>query len=159
MTKSSIVIGVVSDTHGLYRSELDQSLNGVDLILHAGDIGSRAVIEQLSLIAPVRAVAGNTDRFPLSEEYPETDVVEVKGKLIYIIHDLNKLDIDPVAAHISVVIAGHSHQAAIQYKNDVLFFNPGSAGPKRFKTTPSCGKLLIENELIIPEILIIKLEN
>lgn len=150
MRDGKTVIGVVSDTHGLFRPELQDLLKDSDLIIHAGDVGTTDIIQQLELIAPVRAVRGNTDRSPSLYHLPETDIVEVNGNLIYVLHDLSLLDLDPSAASVSVVVFGHSHRAHISEKNGVLYFNPGSAGPKRFRTTPGCGALHISGGEVQP---------
>ncbi|MFP4014011.1 MAG: metallophosphoesterase family protein [Chitinispirillaceae bacterium] len=145
MRDKETVIGVVSDTHGLFRPELRDLLKDSDLIIHAGDVGSTDILQQLELIAPVRAVRGNTDRSPSLYFLSETEMVQIDDYLIYVLHDLSLLDIEPSAASVSVVVFGHSHKAYIGQKNGVLYFNPGSAGPKRFRTTPGCGILRISN--------------
>jgi uncharacterized protein len=126
-------IGLISDTHGLMRPEALAALAGVSHIVHAGDIGSGEVLSQLRAIAPVTAVRGNNDKASWARGIPETDVLEVEGRTIYVLHDLKELDLDPVAAGFSVVVTGHSHKPAISKKDDVLYVNPGSAGPRRFK--------------------------
>ena len=126
-------IGVISDTHGLLRPEAVQALAGVVHIVHAGDIGSPEVIEELRQIAPVTAVRGNNDKGAWAREIPETDVLEMEGHSIFVLHDLNELDLDPAAAGFSVVVSGHSHKPARKEVDGVLFLNPGSAGPRRFK--------------------------
>jgi putative phosphoesterase len=141
-------IGVVSDTHGLLRPEvlsaLAESQPHLELILHAGDVGSVAVIDALSTVAPVRAVRGNVDGPPLSRQLPETDLVEVAGVSLYLIHDLARLDLEPVAAGVGAVIFGHSHAPASYRRDGVLFFNPGSAGPRRFDLPVSLGRIGID---------------
>jgi putative phosphoesterase len=126
-------IGVISDTHGLLRPAAAAGLQGVELIVHAGDIGQRRVLEGLEEIAPVVAVRGNVDRRELVGDHPRTRVVQVDGALLYVIHDLLELDIDPVAAGFQAVIFGHSHRPSIERRDGVLFLNPGAAGPRRFK--------------------------
>ena len=126
-------IGVISDTHGLLRPEVSQILSGVDLIIHAGDIGDLEILEELKKIAKVEAIKGNVDKGTWFDELPETKMFEFEGKWFYLIHNLNELDLDPKAAGIDVVISGHSHQPKIFYKNHVLYLNPGSAGKRRFK--------------------------
>ncbi len=140
-----IVIGVISDTHGLMRPEALAALQGSESILHAGDIGGAEILEQLKAIAPVVAVRGNVDKGAWSQALPETEVFEAGGVSVYILHDLTQLDLEPEAAGFQVVISGHSHVAKCESRNGVLFFNPGSAGPRRFKLPVSVGKLTLEN--------------
>jgi uncharacterized protein len=125
-------IGVISDTHGLVRPEALLALAGSDLIIHAGDIGAPEVLTQLQRIAPVVAIRGNNDRAPWASHLRDTDVVEVNGALVYVLHNVRELDLDPQAAGFSVVIAGHSHKPSIEQRGAVLYLNPGSAGPRRF---------------------------
>ena len=124
-------IGVISDTHRLMRPEALAALVGVEHIIHAGDIGSLAVVEALRKIAPVTAIRGNVDSVDFAREFPETAVMESGGMLIYIIHNLRELDLDPQAAGFAAVICGHSHDPMRETRNGVLYFNPGSAGPRR----------------------------
>jgi len=138
------VVGVIADTHGLLRPEAVAALASVDLIVHAGDIGSAALLDELARIAPVLAVRGNNDRGPWARAIAETQVVDAGGVLIYIIHDVAQLDLDPAAGGFGVVIAGHSHVPRNELKGGVLWFNPGSAGPRRFKLPISVGKILID---------------
>jgi putative phosphoesterase len=126
------LIGVISDTHGLLRPEAVKALAGVELIIHAGDIGNPQVLEALTRIAPVHAVRGNTDRGDWARDLPLTQIVEVGGVLIYVLHELFTLDLDPAAAGFAAVIFGHSHSPHMERKNGVLYLNPGSAGPRRF---------------------------
>jgi uncharacterized protein len=128
-----MLIGVISDTHGLLRPEALQALAGSELIIHAGDIGTPAVLEQLRTVAPVVAVRGNNDQVPWARDLKDTEVVEAGGALIYLLHDLNELDIDPAAAGMQAVVTGHSHKPNIERRDGVLYLNPGSAGPRRFK--------------------------
>jgi putative phosphoesterase len=125
-------IGVISDTHGLLRPQALAALAGSELIVHAGDIGTPAVLEGLRAIAPVVAVRGNNDHGAWARSLPASDVVEVAGRRLYVLHDVGDLDLDPGVAGIHAVIAGHSHRPAISRKDGVLFLNPGSAGPRRF---------------------------
>ncbi len=134
-------IGVVSDTHGLVRPEAVRALAGVDLILHAGDVGTPSVLDALGAIAPVKAVRGNIDRGPWARALPSTDVVEVGSTLLYLLHQLDQLDLDPRAAGFSAVVSGHSHRPSREYREGVLYLNPGSAGPRRFDL-PVCLALL-----------------
>ena len=139
-----MIIGVIADTHGLVRPEVIELFRGVSLIIHAGDIGSLAVLETLQEVAPVRAVGGNVDKGAWAESLPETDVVECSGCFIYLLHDLNTLDLDPATAGIQVVISGHSHRPGESRKNGVRYLNPGSAGPPRFKLPVTAALLRIE---------------
>jgi uncharacterized protein len=125
-------IGVISDTHGLLRPEAEQCLAGVELIVHAGDIGRPDVITGLQQIAPVIAIRGNVDTGHWAERYPDTKMVRLGGRSIYVLHDINELELDPVSCGIDVVISGHSHRPRIETIDDVLYLNPGSAGPRRF---------------------------
>lgn len=138
-----MLIGVISDTHGLLRPQAVEALQGVELIVHAGDIGSVDVVERLSEIAKVVAVRGNIDTGVWSEKYPLDEVVKVHGKHLYVLHNLNEIDLDPVAAGFDVVISGHSHKPLIHEKDGVLYVNPGSAGPRRFKLPVAVAMLKI----------------
>lgn len=126
-------IGVISDTHGLLRPEALSALAGVDHILHAGDVGDADILDTLREIAPVTAIRGNVDDWGPCSELPETDVVELAGRLFYLVHSSDWLDIKPEAAGIAMVVSGHSHQAGLETRGGVLYLNPGSAGPRRFK--------------------------
>ncbi len=125
-------VGVISDTHGLLRPEAVQALDGVDHILHAGDVGDPAILEELRKIAPVTAIRGNIDRVGACARLPATEVVELGGVSFYLLHDVKELDLDPRSAGIGVVVSGHSHKPAVEKKKGVLYLNPGSAGPRRF---------------------------
>jgi uncharacterized protein len=146
------IIGVISDTHSLLRPESMKLLYDADLIVHAGDIGSVSVLDKLSQIAPVTAVCGNIDKGPWANSLPENEVLEVDGQHLYVLHNLTDLDLDPVTAGFQVVISGHSHMPKMEKKDDVLYFNPGSAGPRRFKLPISLGRLVIEGSNIRGEI-------
>jgi putative phosphoesterase len=126
-------IGIVSDTHGLLRPEAEQGLAGVVHIVHAGDIGKADVLVRLRRIAPVTAVRGNIDTGDWAKDYPETQVVRLGERSFYVLHDLQELQIDPAVNGIDVVVSGHSHRPRIQTIDGVLYLNPGSAGPRRFK--------------------------
>jgi uncharacterized protein len=151
-------IGVISDTHGLMRPQALQALQGVDHIIHAGDIGSFAVIEELRKIAPVTAVRGNVDGKDWAIEFPTTTVAEFDGISLYIIHNLGSIDLDPNAAGFSAVIYGHSHVPTQEIRHGVLYFNPGSSGPLRFHLPPSVGLLLISGSQISGEIITLDVE-
>jgi uncharacterized protein len=144
MTARPVRIGVISDTHGLLRPEAVEALRGTDSILHAGDVGAPKILETLARIAPVTAVRGNVDTASWARALPQTEVVEAGGVSIYILHDLGQLDLKPEAAGFRVVVYGHSHQPKMEEKNGVLYFNPGSAGPRRFNLPLSVGQLVIE---------------
>jgi putative phosphoesterase len=135
--ESGFSLGVISDTHGYLRPEVFDALQGVDLIIHAGDIGNPLVLEGLRTIAPVKAVRGNVDRGPWVDSIPDTEVIMIGGRVLYVLHDLGMLDVDPVAAGFSGVISGHSHRPAVIRRDGLLFLNPGSAGPRRF-SLPVC---------------------
>jgi putative phosphoesterase len=126
-------IGIISDTHGLLRLEAVRRLSGVDHIIHGGDIGRPDIIEELRNIAPVTAIRGNVDNGDWAREYPETERVRFAGQSIFVLHDLRTLRIDPVMIGIDVIVSGHSHVPKIDTIGGVLFVNPGSAGPPRFK--------------------------
>lgn len=143
MTRQRWRIGVISDTHGLLRPEALAALQSVDRIVHAGDVGSPEVLQRLAAIAPVTAVRGNNDRGPWADALPLTDVLDVDGALLYVIHDVTELDLDPRAAGMAAVIAGHSHQPLAEERDGVLYFNPGSAGPRRFRLPISVGYLVV----------------
>lgn len=143
-------IGVISDTHGLLRPEALHALRGSEHILHAGDIGDPSILDELKTIAPVTAIRGNVDLAGPCSRLPATDLVQLAGRNIYMLHDRNALDLDPAAAGIAVVISGHSHQPAIQWHKGILYFNPGSAGPRRFSLPVSVGFLTITETGIEP---------
>jgi putative phosphoesterase len=137
-------IGVISDTHGLLRPEAVASLRGSDRIIHAGDIGNPAILDQLNEIAPVTAVRGNVDRAAWALKIPETNILEVEGFSVYVIHILQSLDLKPEAAGFAAVVYGHSHVPKQETKHGVLYFNPGSAGPRRFRLPVTVGLLSLE---------------
>jgi uncharacterized protein len=143
MIEKHVTLGVISDTHGLLRPEAVEALRGSDRILHAGDIGAPEILEALAKIARVTAVRGNVDTASWARVLPETEVVETGGVSIYILHDLGQLDLKPEAAGFRVIVFGHSHHPKIEEKNGVLYFNPGSAGPRRFSLPVSVGRLTI----------------
>ncbi len=138
-----MLIGVISDTHGLLRPQAVDALRGSARIIHAGDVGDPAILSKLSEIAPVVAVRGNVDRGGWAKTLPLTNLLEVEGVTIYILHNLENLDLKPEAARFAAVIYGHSHIPKHEVKNGVLYFNPGSAGPKRFRLPVTLGKLII----------------
>jgi uncharacterized protein len=139
-------IGVISDTHGLLRPQAVTALHGSSLIIHAGDVGCTDILDALRKIAPVVAVRGNIDRDPSTSELPATELVQLDGRTIFILHDLNDLDLDPVSAGFQVVISGHTHRPKTVTTDGVLYFNPGSAGPRRFNLPISVGRLVISDK-------------
>ena len=151
-------LGIISDTHGLLRPEVAPALKGVDRILHIGDVGDAFILTELAKIAPVTAIRGNVDREGACAKLPETEVVLIEnphhaGVYIYMLHDLKTLHLDPVAAKFAAVLYGHSHVPSITHKKGVLYFNPGSAGPRRFKLPVSMGRMTIEHNKINAKIL------
>jgi putative phosphoesterase len=146
-------IGVVSDTHGLLRPEVLPALAGVDQILHLGDVGDPAILKALEKTAPVHAIRGNIDRDGPCSRLPETDVLLFEKHFLYLLHDLGSLRLDPVAAKFSAVLYGHSHRPSIDRRKGVLYFNPGSCGPRRFDLSPTIGMLTLESGTALrPEI-------
>jgi putative phosphoesterase len=143
MLEKPVTLGVISDTHGLLRPEALEAMRGSDRILHAGDVGAPEILEALAQVAPVTAVRGNVDTDPWGRALPESEVVEAGGVSIYILHDLGRLELKPEAAGFRVVVYGHTHKPKIEEKNGVLYFNPGSAGPRRFHLPVSVGRLTI----------------
>jgi putative phosphoesterase len=146
-------VGVISDTHGLLRPEAVAALQGVERIVHAGDIGSPDVLTALERIAPVAAVRGNNDRERWAAAIPETEVVQIGGVALYVLHDLHALDLDPRAAGFAAVIAGHSHRPRLQERDGVLYLNPGSAGPRRFTLPISLARLTVAGPRVRAELL------
>jgi uncharacterized protein len=140
---SCIRVGLISDTHGLLRPEATRFLSGCHLILHGGDIGGPAILEELAKLAPLTTVRGNNDRGPWAEHLKETELVSVGEILIYLIHNAAHLRGEPLAAGIRVVVSGHSHQPMIEQRGGVLFVNPGSSGPRRFKLPVAAGELTV----------------
>ncbi|HWZ51454.1 MAG TPA: metallophosphoesterase family protein [Granulicella sp.] len=128
-----MLVGVISDTHGLLRPEALAALAGVEHILHAGDVGQIEILESLRAIAPVTAIRGNIDTSGACAELPATEMVELGGRLFYLVHAIDDLDISPAAAGVDVVVFGHSHKASVERRNEVVYLNPGSAGPRRFQ--------------------------
>ena len=126
-------IGLISDTHGLLRKEGVEALRGSELIIHAGDVGKPEILEELRKIAPVIAVRGNVDTGPWARTLPETAVAEAGATLIYVLHDVKALDLNPAAAGFHIVVSGHSHKPGKTERDGVLYINPGSAGPRRFR--------------------------
>jgi hypothetical protein len=140
-----MLIGVISDTHGLLRPEALAALQGVEHILHTGDVGNVAILDALREIAPVTAIRGNVDVSGACAELPATDVVELGGQLFYLVHSVHDLDINPKAAGVAMVVSGHSHKAKVEVKDGVVYFNPGSAGPRRFSLPITVGFVTVED--------------
>jgi putative phosphoesterase len=141
-------VGVISDTHGLLRPEASAFLRGSDYIVHGGDVGGESLLRELSIIAPTTTVRGNNDKGSWAESLPQTERVRFADVLVYVIHDLAQLDIEPRAAGVRVVISGHSHKPRIQERDGVLYVNPGSAGPRRFKLPVAAAELRIEGKSV-----------
>jgi putative phosphoesterase len=144
---------VISDTHGLVRGQALAALAGCELILHAGDVGTPEVLERLREIAPVRAVRGNNDRGDWAHSLPLNDVIEIGAHHVYLLHDIAELEIDPAAAKMAAVITGHSHKPSAQVWDGVLYLNPGSAGPRRFKLPIAIARLRVSRTGIEHEII------
>jgi putative phosphoesterase len=147
-----MVIGVISDTHGLLRPEALTALEGSEHILHAGDVGDVTILDRLRGIAPVTAIRGNIDLSGACAQLPATELVALAGRSIYMLHDRQALDLDPVTAGIAVVVSGHSHHPAIQWHKGILYFNPGSAGPRRFSLPVTVGFLTLSDRGIEPRV-------
>jgi putative phosphoesterase len=147
------VIGVVSDTHGLLRPEAARALAGVNRIIHAGDIGKPEILTELKKIAPLAAIRGNNDRGAWARQLPEVRSVKIGRHQLYLIHDVNELDFDPAARGFRIVVSGHSHKPSISEKDGVLFVNPGSPGPRRFRLPVAIGKIWLEGADVRVEII------
>ena len=159
MPGAEILVGVISDTHGLLRDEAIKALHGSDHIVHAGDVGEPGILDELRKIAPLTAIRGNIDKAPWARKLPETEIVELAGVSIYVLHNLGDLDLKPEAAGFRVVISGHSHVPKQETRNGVLYFNPGSAGPRRFKLPITVGRLTIDSGKVRGEIISIQVQN
>jgi putative phosphoesterase len=146
-------IGIISDTHGLLRPEAIKQLAGADHIIHAGDIGGPEVIEGLRRIAPTTAIRGNIDTGEWAKDYPDSELVILGGRALYVLHNLKEIKLDPAASRFDVIISGHSHRPKIETKNRVLYVNPGSAGPRRFKLPIAVAIIALSDGLIVPRIL------
>jgi putative phosphoesterase len=149
------IVGVISDTHGLIRPEALAALAGSDVIVHAGDIGTPAVLTALQAIAPVTAVRGNNDRGAWTQELTDTAAVQAGAAWLYVLHDLHALDLDPKAAGFAAVIAGHSHRPAITERGGVLYVNPGSAGPRRFTLPVAIARLRVRGGRVSGEMVVL----
>jgi putative phosphoesterase len=145
-------VGVISDTHGLLRPEAVAALKGSHVIVHAGDVGRPEVLDGLSEIAPIWAVRGNIDTEAWAMKLPATEAVKVGSLVLWVLHNSSELDLDPVAANFAAVICGHSHKPSIETRDRVLYLNPGSAGPRRFRLPVTVARLRIVGTSIDPEI-------
>jgi uncharacterized protein len=145
-------IGVISDTHGLLRPQALAALRGSDMIIHAGDIGDPAIIDQLGAIAPAFAVRGNIDKGDWAAGFPQTQMVKAGELVFYVLHAIAELDVDPAAAGFAAVEYGHSHRPAIETRGGVLYLNPGSAGPRRFDLPISIARVSVSGREVRPEL-------
>jgi uncharacterized protein len=150
-----MLIGVISDTHGLLRAEALAALAGSDHIIHAGDIGAPDILARLGEIAPVTAVRGNVDKAVWAKRVPETEVLEAGGVSIYVLHRREDLDLNPEAAGFAAVVCGHSHVPKVERVGGILYFNPGSAGPRRFRLPVSVGRLTVQDGRVNAEIVLL----
>jgi uncharacterized protein len=145
-------IGVISDTHGLVRPEALQALRNSDLIIHCGDIGDSCVLEALRTIAPVRAIRGNNDHGAWANRLPEHDLVKLGNQSIYVLHNLGELELDLKASGVTAVLIGHSHKPVVERRDGILFLNPGSAGPRRFKLPVTVATIAVRPDRWTPKI-------
>jgi putative phosphoesterase len=148
-----MTIGVISDTHGLLRTQAWEALRGCELILHAGDVGSEEVLHELQRLAPVVAVRGNVDVEAWAKRLHTTEMSEFQNKVFYVLHRIADLDLKPRAAGVGAVIFGHSHRPSIEWRDGVLYFNPGSAGPRRFSLPVTVGRIELVDSELRPEII------
>lgn len=143
---SARMVGLISDTHGLLRPEAVVALQGCDLIIHAGDVGKSHILDELGAIAPVTAVRGNVDRGPWADVLPNTAIVEANSTLIYVLHDLSEFRIDAATPRIDIVVSGHTHKSASTERGGVMYINPGSAGPRRFRLPITVARLDLQQK-------------
>jgi putative phosphoesterase len=155
--KDRVVIGLISDTHGLLRPEATAALAGSDLVLHAGDVGDDTVLEGLRAIAPVIAVRGNNDRAPWAFGLPETKRIAIAGARLFVLHDVSDLAFEPADRGVAAVIYGHSHKPVVERQSGVLWVNPGSAGPRRFKLPVCVARMVVENGAVRAEIVTLRI--
>ena len=146
-------IGVISDTHGLIRPEALKALRGADLIIHCGDVGDPSVLDALRTIAPVRAIRGNNDHGAWANRLPERDLVRIGSQSIYVLHNLNELELDLKTNRVTTVVSGHSHKPVVERRDGILFLNPGSAGPRRFKLPVTVATITMRSGGLAPRIL------
>jgi uncharacterized protein len=152
MPESDIIVGVISDTHGLMRPQAIEALRGCDLIIHAGDVGAPEVLDALRGVAPTFAVRGNVDTAPWAARLPVTERVAAGARSFFVLHEIAQLGLDPAAAGLAAVVYGHSHVPAIERRGGVLFLNPGSAGPRRFKLPVAVARVRVSGQELHPEI-------
>jgi putative phosphoesterase len=145
-------VGVIADTHGLLRPEARSFLRGSDYIVHAGDIGDRGILDELRGIAPVSVVRGNNDSEPWAAQLPETEMLHAGEVCIYVVHNLVELHLEPAAAGVQVIVSGHSHKPMLELRAGMLFMNPGSAGPRRFRLPIAVGELLIDGRGVVARV-------
>ncbi len=152
-TDAPVIVGVISDTHGMLRTAAAHALADVSLIVHAGDIGDPNVLRQLSNIAPVHAVRGNCDWGPWADELPRKAAVEVGAAWLYVLHDICRLDLEPRVAGMAAVITGHTHRSSERWSDGVLYFNPGSAGARRSSAPATVGRLTVCHDALTAEVI------
>jgi uncharacterized protein len=155
-TTTNPCIGIISDTHGLLRREAIDALRGVNHILHAGDVGDRSILDALRMLAPVTAIQGNIDAGGPCSHLPVTEVITLYGHTFYMLHDRQALDLNPAAAGFAAIISGHSHRPLIEWRDGVLYMNPGSAGPRRFSLPISLGRLIVRDGVLEPELVTLR---
>ncbi len=148
ITSSELRVGLVSDTHGLLRPEARAFLVGCDYIIHGGDIGGAEILDELAAMAPLIAVKGNNDRESWAARLRETELIRVGNLFVYVIHNLEELDIDPEAAGVRIVVSGHSHKPMIDERGGIMYVNPGSCGPRRFKLPISVGEIMVSGSAV-----------
>jgi putative phosphoesterase len=153
---SDLLVGVISDTHGLIRPQALDALRGAQVIIHGGDVGSAEILDRLRGIAPTFAVRGNVDKAGAAARLPATEIVEAGDLLFYVLHDIAELDLDPPTAGFAAVIFGHSHRPSIETRDGVLYLNPGSAGPRRFKLPVTLARVVVAGRELRPEIVILE---
>jgi uncharacterized protein len=159
MPAGDILVGVISDTHGLIRPEAVAALHGSDLIIHAGDVGAPQVLDELRKLAPIFVVRGNIDQAHWAGALPATAHVEVGGLSFHVLHDIAELDLDPATVGYAAVVYGHSHQPSIETRSGVLFLNPGSAGPRRFRLPVSIARVSVSGGTLRPEIVELQIKS
>jgi uncharacterized protein len=156
MKKSELLVGIISDTHGLLRPQAVEALHGSDVIIHAGDVGNAAIIDELRHLAPTFAVRGNIDCGDWATALPTTQRVEIGELTLYVLHDIAELDLDPPTAGFAAVVFGHSHQPSIETRDGVIYLNPGSAGPRRFKLPVALARVTVAGRQMRPEIVLLE---
>jgi putative phosphoesterase len=159
MKNNDLRVGLVSDTHGLFRPEARAFLVGCDYIIHGGDIGQTDILEQLAAMAPLIAVRGNNDTQPWAARLRETELIRVGSVFVYVIHNLAELDIDPGAAGVRVVVCGHSHQPMLEQRDGVMYVNPGSCGPRRFKLPICAGEIMVSGSAVRARVVVLSADG